>query len=447
MTDPVEVNLTVQAGGRSSLGPMTVEIVQEGGDSIEFVLTSSQSKHQLMLPAGRYAIMARRPNGERLRRSVTLTASPQVVTLSDEPSPNEFMQPETSRGEVAVSGVSDKVKGPAILKGFAGEALKSVAAVQPSDQSERAKLQRRAAQGVQQLTIRAWPSRSPTDMTVFPPAIGPSLLKISVHRGCLAVGILDESGYGPIVMTPKFRDGLDVTFLADGISTWAAQRYLNPSGQRTPVALATPRDPNVADLLSALAVPIVEHAQAVWEQSIGRVGAGGDSVSASLEYLSEKFSFPGEAILAAHYLLRFLPDKLPLRWADNLSKAYPGVADGPVIAAWLRLTGKGDDVTAQDAKQIDSTVADLLRTAARSHVVAFARTRVLLADGMRLQPIKIGEEVHPSVYLNYGAHAGGLEAFWGRDTHSPGPAGSQPASTQPCVNLGTVRLQGTVFMQ
>jgi hypothetical protein len=446
MTDPAKFSLTVQAGGQLPLGPVTVEIVPEDGDSIEFALTSSQSQHQLMLPAGRYGIVARRPNGERLRRSVNLKASPQVVTFSDDvkASPNEFMRLETSRGEVASAGFSGQVKGPAILKGFVAEALKSVAAAQFAAQSERP-VQRRGAQEIQQLTIRAWPLRGPADMDVSPPDTGSSLLKISVHKGCLAVGLLDESGYGPIVMTPKFRDGLDITFLAEGISTWAAPRYLNPSGQRTPVALATPREPKVADLLGALGVPLVEHAEAVWEQSVGSVKSGSDAIAGSLAFLSEKFTLPGEALLAAHYLLRFLPDRLPLHWADNLSKAYPGVADGPVISAWLRLTGKGDDVGTQDPTQIDGAVKDLLSTALRSHVVLFARTRALLADGLRLQPIDIGDAVDPSIYLNYGAHAGGLEAFWGRDTHSPGPAGPQPK--KPFVNLGKVRLQGAVFVQ
>jgi hypothetical protein len=74
--------------------------------------------------------------------------------------------------------------------------------------------------------------RDVADLDISPPDTRSSLLKISIRKGCLAVGLLDESGFGPIVMTPKFHDGLDITFLAEGVCSWAAARYANPSGPK-----------------------------------------------------------------------------------------------------------------------------------------------------------------------------------------------------------------------
>jgi hypothetical protein len=76
-------------------------------------------------------------------------------------------------------------------------------------------------------------------------------------------------------------------------------------------------------------------------------------------YLDGKVEHPTEALLGAHYLLRFLPNRLPLAWADNLSIAYPKAADGPVIAAWLRLTSNAE-VRRSQTKQVASEVRRLL---------------------------------------------------------------------------------------
>jgi hypothetical protein len=82
-----------------------------------------------------------------------------------------------------------------------------------------------------------------------------------------------------------------------------------------------------------------------------------------------------------------------------------------------------------------------------SRVVLFARTRALLADGLRLLPIPLRNRIDPAVYLNYGAHAGGLESFWGRDRRTPGLLEPQRGRTEPYVKIGKVRLQGTSFQQ
>lgn len=78
----------------------------------------------------------------------------------------------------------------------------------------------------------------------------------------------------------------------------------------------------------------------------------------AIELLLDKFQQRAETLLAAHYLLRFLPKRLPIPWADNLVRAMPDAADGPVIAIWARLTNPPEHPTEVDIDDaIDSNAA------------------------------------------------------------------------------------------
>ena len=173
-------------------------------------------------------------------------------------------------------------------------------------------------------------------------------LEIETRSELLCLGLLDMQGFGPIVNIPPFAEPVEVTFLSKGVLTQAADRMATPGGQRVPVALATPVNDAAADLLATLAAPAIPGAVAVSgirrsDPSIRNNGP--KALDKALEMFSQKFTRPAEAALAAHYLLRFLPQRLPLDWVDNLKRVLPAVADGPAIAAWVRALNRPQDMS------------------------------------------------------------------------------------------------------
>lgn len=442
MTDQPRSPLLITCASPQPLGPLSVEIIPENGDNIEeFALSSGHQSQEVLVPAGRYAVIARRPNGERLYRSVTVAhGTPATVDLAaDLPaSPNEFMSPETSRGEIA-PGPAVKKGRLGLIQGFAGHALEALSLTRDAKLTSS----RTSRQGV--WTLQAW--SFPGQAISLPPAHysfekGLSFLKVKTERHCLAVGLLDETGFGPIVMTPPFRNSLYITFVAECLAVRAAARYLNPSGQRALVALATPEEAPVADLLTALGSIALDHAAALWDQQSA-------SPTNAVDFVSGKFENPAEALLGAHYLLRFLPEQLPLAWADNLGQAFPSAADGPVIAAWLRMTSTAKDVVSLDPTKLHVDVQRFLALALKRPITWFARTRRLLVDGCRIEKFKTLQNrsatsaLHPAAYLDYGAHAGGLEAFWGAHPFSPGMR--RRVGAPPSHSIATIALDGSTF--
>ncbi|MCS3476097.1 DNA/RNA endonuclease G (NUC1)/V8-like Glu-specific endopeptidase [Bradyrhizobium elkanii] len=411
------VPLTIASRAPQSLGPLSIEVVPETGDSLdEFSLSSGHQEQQIMVPAGRYAVIARRPNGERLYRSIVVQdGAGAALSFSDRlpASPNEFMQIETSRGEVAALPQRPSAhEGLGVVRGYAEQAVKSI-----NTGFELRKIAQPAK--AQRWTLRIWAAKTSNSDALnsahYHVDAGASFLKVTTRPGCFAIGFLNEEGIGPIVMTPPFTQQLHIAFPAECLLSQAAARYSNPSGQRALVALVTHEDPMITDLLTALGSPQVEHSEALWAQN-----------SQALEYVYNKYEDPAKALVGAHYLLRFLPDKLPSAWTDNLSRILADAADGPVIAGWLRLrcgSRNARKVTPKQlAKQADAQFAE----ARRRPVTWFARTRRLLVDSKSLTVPNVRRgrtkpgAVSPSDYLDYGAHAGGLEAFWGRHPFSPG---------------------------
>jgi hypothetical protein len=434
--------LQITSQSPDSLGPLTVEVIPEDGDSLnEFVLSTQYRTHKIAVPVGRYAVIARRPNGDRLYRSVEVKGDPSAkvdLAAGLPASANKFMQPEASRGEIAIQrGSQRSSRGQLdVLKGFAGQTQAAF-----SSRGEGSVLSTPTSEQ-KRWTVKAWnwPNQSLSQIGAahFNFEKGRSVLKVVAEPHCLALGLLDEAGFGPIVMTPPFRRRLHVTFLAECLHLRAAARYLNPSGQRSLVALVTPEEPEVADLLSALSSVELEHAGSLWDQNQA-------SPTNAQDFVYEKFQHPAEALLGAHFLLRFLPDRLPLGWADNLRHAFPEAADGPVIAAWLRMTSRSPEISSHNPKDLHREVERLLGNAIEQPICWFARTRRLLNDGLRLENIdcRTFPLSDPAPYLDYGAHAGGLEAFWGTHPFSPGPTSRSDALAS--IELAAVELDGANF--
>jgi hypothetical protein len=408
----------------------------------EFSLSSLYHTHMISVPPGRYAVMARRPNGDRLLRSVMVSPGAHArVSFADalRPSPNEFLQEETGRGEIASAPALSKGDRPVgLLRGIAAQSLAAVT-------TARVASGKSASHAKSTWTLRAWgtvgeePKESLARLGF---SAGVPFLKVSTSQQCLALGLCDEQGFGPIVVTPPFRQPLHVTFLAQALATRPAARYLNPSGRRAPVALVTPNEASTADLLAALGAPEVEHAADLWSRGSGH----------AINYVEGKFKNPAEALLGAHFLLRFLPDRLQLKWADNLSDAYPEAADGPVIAAWLRLLSRAADVRQLEPKKLKKRLEQHLAEALVRPITLFARTRRLLVDGLRFLPPETRERpksaspkrAEPSQFLDYGAHAGGLEAFWGTDPASPG---TKRLARLRSIEIARVKLSGSAFIE
>lgn len=443
--------LTISSAGSDSLGPLSVAVFPETGEPIEFALASGCREHTVKVPPGRYAVVASRPNGDRLRRSVTVAAGQPVrIAFAEDLSdpPNEFMVPEVMRGEITrlsrLAGAGSVV----VPGGFVAQDLKSIAAVRmPKDFLG-------AGVSEQSMFVRVWNlagrGASASILADHDLDEGSPFLKVRIRSGCLAVGLVDRDGFGPIVMTPPFQEPLDVTFLAEGVATRAAVRSLNPSGRPVPVALANPMQPILADFLSAISCPAFERAEQVWEHNVGGLA----DIERALRCASGELACPAEVLLAAHYLLRFLPDRLPLGLADNLMWALPEAADGPVIAAWLYLSSGADEVRAIDRDAIDRRVSDLLAVALSRRIALFSRTRRLLTKALRLE----SEAQHwlmgsreavatlgPERFSIHGAHAGGLEAFWGTGPFSPGPQGT--GSTGGGHDIARATLRGTEFVR
>jgi hypothetical protein len=443
MTDTVQ--LTVDSGQPDlSLGPLSVEVIGTDATAAArtpqtFTLTSGRLTHSLDLSPGRYAVVARRPSGERLTRMVTLQeGGPATVHLADGigKSPNEFLQPETLRGDVGLQIPepatetdleASTLRPHGVLKGAGARTLARMVA-------NRAK-STTAAPLDQELRLQFW-SDAPLEVTSC--HWGPTFLKVGIPQQihtqlASAAALCDVSGFGPVVTAPAFHAPLELSFNIDAVTLRAAARYENPSGLRLPVAVPHVRDPVMADLLAALAAPTVHNADAIWSCNYG---AG--SIESALEQLAMKFTRPAEAIVAAHFLLRFMPDKLPLAWADNLCHAAAEAADGPVIAAWARLHGTSD----RDSSRVDSDFRELLLDAAKRRYTLCARTRLLLCQGLRFSAPDAPERRVLEEFLEFGAHAGGLDAHWGFGPEQPGrkPIAAQLSSKSP-------RLVARVFLK
>lgn len=473
----------------AAMGPLEVTVYPPDGDPIDLTLSSGKTEDSVKVPSGRSTVVARWPSGVRIRRFVDIGEHGGELNLAEgfSRSPNEFMQDETLRGLITAQGQEAPTPTssteaplailPAALHLQIDKALLGVAAAYPTafgpavtqpspypgEHLGKGNLPSAAIdallRGDSDVVRTAQSSRSyqffvwrRSDGLWLSNGLGVRILGIekspdfyqvaldTTGLGPICMGLLDQDGLGPMVMLPAFRCGLKVTFLASGMLINRADRSATPGGQRAPVALVSLVNTSAADLLSALAAASTSSAKALWDQAApGLAPELGHELS--LELLADKFERPAEALLAAHYLLRFLPERLPVRWADNLIKAMPEAADGPVIAAWSRLLNP----KAGEVDDVDAAVHTLLKCALSRPVTLFARTRSMLMQGLRLlNQSDLAPDLLPKAeaYFRAGAGAGGLECFWGGGPDLPNQAGPK----RPAFLPGEVKLEQGRFL-
>jgi hypothetical protein len=453
------------------LGPLSVNVVAVGGEwaAKSPILLSSACREATIhdLAPGEYAVIGTRPTGETLTERVALGKKHARVQFETKGrSPHEFLAQEALRGLVpslpqelprepgatiknVPSSGKERLLGAA---GSAGRALDALLKRSPElNQNtgdryvyeppwlELGRSQRGNAQ-IKTYSLRQWELVDGhwtivQGRTTYEYQLRSDYLKLFIKLSsgveARAFALCDETGFGPIVVSPLFRRGLDITFLADGlIATDAAERVSNPSALRVPVAVAMPRDSGLADLLTGLTAASLPCAEQLWVQDAKQRSG---SVDHALDFLLHKYNDPAAAVLGAHFLARFSPTSAPVRWLENLSRLLPNIADAPTLLAW-RLIADG---TTEDRKALRRSVRDSLQEAERRPCCLFARTRALLTQALRpygtkprvrsVERSKATRRAPPGDFLNVAAEAGGLESFWGSNPSSPGRSERRPS--------------------
>lgn len=458
------------------LGPLTLQLLTARGRALPSppMLTSTRRHVTVEAAVGDYVVIATRTTGQTITADASVKPAGGEARLGEAvASPNEFMSDAAARGfvpgidrtrpqvpptislqnRIGVSGDAGRVISALIaaprtkssfndryefqLDTFDPDRLRLPTSLQrswvtnvdvgyPSKSLVARTLDEDGGARVTPLWICTWTwsegrwQRDLHTKALVTEDVGPGYLRISFQGGeyprrkpTRAIGLVDPKGYGPIVVVPPFAQGVDVVFLADGLTAArGANRITNPSALRVPVALAIPRDPQLADMLSALDASGVPGAT----QLLSADDAA--SVDNAFEALWRKGEDYAAAALGAHYLLRFMPKRIPLEWLENLMRLRPEVADGPALLASRMIAVGGK----QGAPVAPKVIRDLIREGLSRPVTLFARSRGLLAQGARLygprQRARKLVTVRPrrlrsSDFLDVAAGAGGLEAIWG----------------------------------
>lgn len=420
----------------ADMGPLTVSVLSPRTDSIEFALSAGSTAKTLSVEPGHYMVIARRPNGSRLRRSTIVGDDAASVSLSDPVgvTPNEFMEREFTRGEVNTSIRSAGSPLSGVFADTLGQArLRLDDVLKRSNENLVAPASITAAADTSSLSLAVWILKEgawnelgrhrPGDLAAVSgdfikmrvPAVLPRMLD---RHPILAVGLLDASGLGPVVCLPPLADPGELTFVLAGVKVRIADRDATGQ-QRVPVALFSPGLRPIADLMSSLAAPDTPLAATIWDQVVpGLVPDAGGDVELVLRSLLDK-GYHAEALIVAHYLLRFLPKRLPVAGAERLVGALPSAADGPIIAAWAWIQNRPKHA---DDGEVDAAVSRLVARALARPVSLFARTRTLLFEARHFVE-RDGSGGAPwrrvAGFRRAGAAAGGLECFWGSSPDRP----------------------------
>lgn len=436
----------------TALGPLTVEVIGPRGERVGKPLTLSSLRQEADIEAepGDYTVVATRPSGEQLFAPATVGPQGGRATLEMAGrSPREFLIEAANLGLTyaptapvddfrLISVASPRAANTASrsMSVLLGKDFKpDVAGLSLTDRLEETGSGSRSADYhlmSWRYSLGKW---SAIDMPS--PNLSEDFLQVHLDNYCtgnggapqqepIAIGMLGQDGFGPIVIVPPFRQGVDLTFLAAGVAMPdSADREANPSAVRVPVALAVPRDPGLADLLIGLNAPVLPNASAIWEA--GR----GSHPEQALMMLAEKFEDPAAAVLGALFLARFAPSQVPISWLRNLNGILPDVADTWLLLAWMRVT-QGDGKL-----DWDMSVTQMLRRASQCRCVYFSRTRFQLAKlsyrygplpRARQEEVQAPRRARTGDYLNFAADAGGLEAFWGYSPTRPGMEASYPVN-------------------
>lgn len=448
------------------LGPLTIEVLDERGKSLvaPMLMSSSQSILEIRdLPQGNLTIVATRPSGEQLLSPIAANEA-NVNAYLEVPgrSPHEFMSEATSLGLVrprppeTVSeylGLAPDRLSSLLISTVGGTAGRNLVALGASpvfasrsvaafDGGLFPKSEPPAYEAVPDYhTLASWEwsdgrwRRTPLPHQNLNAGSAYLQLRLWGTETPMALGLLDGLGYGPIVIVPPFRQGIDITFLAEGLqSAVFGRRVDNPSAVRTPVALAVPLDRSLADLLVALSSPAMPQASQLWDQVAASHGSPADSAHA---FLVDKYKDPTAATLGALFLARFVPGRVPAEWLRNLDGVAGNVADNAYLLAWAAMTRPSDRPANAAAIQ------DLIRTAQKRPLLYFSRTRAQLVQAARLygpwtrsRRLELTSPRHPRQgdFLDYAADAGGLEAFWGASPSRPGSMPGDLPSERPQRN-------------
>lgn len=437
----------------TALGPLTVEVIGPRGKRVGKPLTLSSLRQQADVEAepGDYMVVATRPSGEQLLATVTVGPRGGRATISMAGrSPREFLTEAANLGLTyapatpvddfrLISVASPRAANTASrsMSVLLGKEFKAnTPGLTLADRLEETGSALRSTD--YRLASWRYADGRWTAIDLPPPHLSQDFLQVHLddyrtgpgvyrQRSPIAVGILGAGGFGPIVIVPPLRGGIDLTLLAAGVAMpESADREANPSAVRVPVALAVPRNPGLADLLVGLNAPVLQNASAIWEA--GR----SDHPEHALNMLAEKFDDPAAAVLGALFLARFAPSKIPIQWLHNLNGILPDVADTWLLLAWMRAT-QGDGKRAWDM-----SITQMLRRASKCRCVYFSRTRFQLSKlsyrygptpRARQEEVQAPRRPRTGDYLDFAADAGGLEAFWGHSPIRPGMEQSYPVST------------------
>jgi hypothetical protein len=451
-----------------SMGLLEVSVYPPDGDPVEFTLSSSLTLKSMLVQSGPYTVVARRPNGTRLRQTAIVGTEDTSISLENSvgPTPNEFMQPESQRGEVASVGSAQQASPGAPLTGTFADILGRAIGIFPPtlglEVTGLTKFLHPRVPPRELLVLRGWrfdgESWFRLDDVGFSnigtTQLSSDFLKLSIDQkkfkgggqsDVLCFGLLGAEGVGPLVMLAPFVGPIELTFVAKGVFAKATDRRATPGQQRVPVALFTPGMHAIADFLSALGSPTTPSAETIWNQAVPHLTRDSNvvDVASALDVLLAKHRWPAEALVAAHYVLRFMPNRLPLEWAKNLASAMSFAADGPVIAAWAWIHNRPSDAT---DIEVDEAVAQYVSLAVTRPVTLFARTRSLLFEAQHFLPKSSRSDsswLIEEAYRRAGASAGGLESFWGGAPQSPGAT----ARAEPGPELGRILLDDDKFVR
>jgi hypothetical protein len=419
----------------AALGPLSVEVLGTRGERVGNQLTmSSTSQHAVIdaISPGNYTVVATRPSGERLVSSAKVGPLGGDATISSSGSSPVGLLTDADRFGLAYTRAS------AWTDDFRLAALQSPRAASSAARSMSVLLGKSdPATGIRfSLTdvegdvkgvhrsadykLACWQYSKGYWRNAKSPS--PSIAGDYVQVGATgtqptAIGILNDGGFGPIVIVPPLSEGIDVTFLAAGVAMEEnADRATNPSAVRVPVALSVPRNSGLSDLLVGVNAAALPNATEILQQ-----GRGGDALSA-LDFVSRKFEDSAAAVLGGLFLARFAPSKLPLAWLRNLNSILPDVADTWVLLAWVRSTqGDGD-------WRWEMSITEQLRHATGCRCTMFNRSRYQLnqlsrryGPYSRARQDEVTTPRRPRVgdFLDFSADAGGLEAFWGYSPTRP----------------------------
>lgn len=443
---------------KNALGPLTVEVIGPGGDRVgdRLTLTSLKRAATVELMPGDYTVVATRPSGEQLIASTTVGSNggSAVVAISGA-SPREFLTKAAGLGLTYAP-----IASTSFVTTLSSALAANIAARSMSVLLRKEYVPGRldVSRGEDQLdsfdiTVRSVDYRlmcwrlSHGRWRISPapvPRYSDDYLQFfaTESHSPLAIGMLRDDGFGPIVIVPPLRLGIELTFIAAGVAMYDnAERETNPSAVRVPVALAVPRDPGLADLLIGLNAPILPNASVVWKE-----GRSGDPESALMQ-LANKFEDPTAAVLGALFLARFAPSKLPLGWLRNLNGILPEVADSWLLMAWTRaMQGDGDH-------EWPMSITEQLRRASACRCTYFNYTRIQLARlALRFGPyprarrhdVATPRRPRPGDYLDFSADAGGLEAFWG---YAPTRPGNEPTSSNKKPEGTVIRMREGKFVK